>query len=32
VVHTTWLRLLENLRRINQPEALPGWLAKTARR
>ena len=32
VVHTTWLRLLENLGRIDQPEALPGWLGTTARR
>jgi RNA polymerase sigma factor (sigma-70 family) len=32
VVQNTWLRLLENLRRIEQPEALPGWLATTARR
>jgi RNA polymerase sigma factor (sigma-70 family) len=32
VVQNTWLRLLDNLRRIDQPEALPGWLATTARR
>jgi RNA polymerase sigma factor (sigma-70 family) len=32
VVQNTLLRLLENLRRIDQPEALPGWLATTARR
>ena len=32
VVQNTWLRLLENLGRIHQPEALPGWLATTARR
>ena len=32
VVQNTWLRLLENLRRIDHPEALPGWLATTARR
>lgn len=32
VVQNTWLRLLENLDRIHQPEALPGWLATTARR
>lgn len=32
VVQNTWLRLLENLGRIDQPEALPGWLATTARR
>lgn len=32
VVQNTWLRLLENLGRIDRPEALPGWLATTARR
>jgi RNA polymerase sigma factor (sigma-70 family) len=32
VVQTTWLRLLENLTRIRDPERLPGWLATTARR
>jgi RNA polymerase sigma factor (sigma-70 family) len=32
VVQTTWLRLLENLRRIDDPERLPGWLVTTARR
>ncbi|MDQ2756525.1 MAG: sigma-70 family RNA polymerase sigma factor [Actinomycetota bacterium] len=32
VVQTTWLKLLENLGRIQEPEALPGWLATTARR
>ena len=32
VVQTTWVRLVENLDRIKQPEALPGWLATTARR
>ena len=32
VVQTTWLKLLENLGRIQDPEALPGWLATTARR
>ena len=32
VVRSTWLRLLESLRHIDQPEALPGWLAATARR
>jgi RNA polymerase sigma factor (sigma-70 family) len=31
-VQNTWLRLLENLTRIEKPEALPGWLATTARR
>jgi RNA polymerase sigma factor (sigma-70 family) len=32
VVQTTWMRLLENLDRIKQPERLGGWLATTARR
>lgn len=32
VVQTTWLRLVENLDRITQPEAVGGWLATTARR
>jgi RNA polymerase sigma factor (sigma-70 family) len=32
VVQITWLRLVENLDRIQEPEALPGWLATTARR
>lgn len=32
VVQTTWLRLVDSLDRIEQPEALPGWLATTARR
>lgn len=32
VVQTTWLRLVENLTRIQEPERLPGWLATTARR
>jgi len=32
VVQTTWLRLLENLGRIEDPERLPGWLATTVRR
>jgi len=32
VVQTTWLRLLENLGRIQDPERLAGWLATTARR
>jgi RNA polymerase sigma factor (sigma-70 family) len=31
VVQTTWLRLVEHLDRIKQPEALGGWLATTAR-
>lgn len=32
VVQSTWLRLLENLTRIDEPNALPGWLATTASR
>ena len=32
VVQTTWLRLVEHLGRIEDPERLPGWLATTARR
>jgi RNA polymerase sigma factor (sigma-70 family) len=32
VVQTTWLRLLEHLDRIREPERLGGWLATTARR
>lgn len=32
VVQTTWLRLVENLDRIREPKALPGWLSTTARR
>jgi RNA polymerase sigma factor (sigma-70 family) len=32
VIQTTWLRLVEHLDTIKQPEALPGWLATTARR
>jgi RNA polymerase sigma factor (sigma-70 family) len=32
VVQMTWLRLVENLDRIAEPEALPGWLATTVRR
>lgn len=31
-VQNTWLRLLENLTTIHNPEALPGWLATTTRR
>lgn len=31
-VQTTWLRLVENLSRIQDPERLPGWLATTMRR
>ena len=29
---TTWLRLVENVNRIEQPERVGGWLATTARR
>ena len=29
---TTWLRLVENLHRVEQPERIGGWLATTARR
>jgi RNA polymerase sigma factor (sigma-70 family) len=29
---TTWLRLVENINRIEQPERIGGWLATTARR
>ncbi|HEU5469190.1 MAG TPA: sigma-70 family RNA polymerase sigma factor [Actinophytocola sp.] len=32
VVQMTWLRLVENLDRIAEPDALPAWLATTARR
>lgn len=32
VVQLTWLRLLENLERIRDPERLAGWLATTCRR
>lgn len=32
VVQTTWLRLVENLGGVHDPERLPGWLATTARR
>jgi RNA polymerase sigma factor (sigma-70 family) len=32
VCQTTWLRLVENLDRIEQPERLGAWLATTARR
>jgi RNA polymerase sigma factor (sigma-70 family) len=31
-VQTTWLRLLENIDRIEHPERLGGWLATTTRR
>jgi RNA polymerase sigma factor (sigma-70 family) len=32
VSQTTWLRLVENLDRIHNPDQLAGWLATTARR
>jgi RNA polymerase sigma factor (sigma-70 family) len=32
VAQTTWLRLVENLDRIREPERIAGWLATTARR
>src|ERR1700727_772968 len=32
VCQTTWLRLVENLDRIEQPERLGAWLATTSRR
>ena len=32
VVQLTWLRLLENLGRIRDPQRLAGWLATTCRR
>jgi RNA polymerase sigma factor (sigma-70 family) len=32
VAQTTWLRLVENLDRIDDPERLGAWLATTARR
>jgi len=32
VAQTTWLRLVEHLDRIREPENLGGWLATTARR
>jgi RNA polymerase sigma factor (sigma-70 family) len=31
-VQTTWLRLVENLTRIQDPSRLPAWLATTVRR
>ena len=30
VVQTTWLRLLENVSRLREPEHLGGWLVTTA--
>jgi RNA polymerase sigma factor (sigma-70 family) len=32
VVQTTWLRLVEHLDKVADPERIPGWLATTARR
>lgn len=32
VSQTVWLRLVENLDKIHDPERLPGWLATTCRR
>lgn len=32
VAQTVWLKLVENLDRIKDPERLPGWLATTCRR
>jgi RNA polymerase sigma factor (sigma-70 family) len=32
VVQTTWLRLVEHLGQIADPDRLPGWLATSARR
>ena len=32
VFQVTWLRLLENLGRIRDPQRLPGWIATTCRR
>ena len=32
VAQTTWLRLVESLDRINEPDRLGAWLATTARR
>lgn len=32
VHQVTWLRLVEHLGRLREPQALPGWLATTARR
>jgi len=32
VVQTTWLRLVEHLDRVEDPDRLPGWLATTVRR
>lgn len=32
VAQTVWLKLVENLDRIEDPERLPGWLATTTKR
>jgi RNA polymerase sigma factor (sigma-70 family) len=32
VAQTVWLKLIENLDRIEDPERLPGWMATTCRR
>jgi RNA polymerase sigma factor (sigma-70 family) len=32
VAQTVWLKLIENVDRIKDPERLPGWLATTCRR
>ncbi|HZG95557.1 MAG TPA: sigma-70 family RNA polymerase sigma factor, partial [Mycobacteriales bacterium] len=32
VAQATWLRLVENLASLREPEAVGGWLATTARR
>jgi RNA polymerase sigma factor (sigma-70 family) len=32
VSQTVWLRLVENLANLREPEALPGWLATTTQR
>lgn len=32
VAQTVWLRLIENIDRIKDPERLPGWLVTTCRR
>lgn len=32
VAQSVWLKLIENIERINDPERLPGWLATTTKR
>lgn len=32
VAQTVWMKLIENIDRISDPERLPGWLATTCRR